>query len=53
MQPRDPGNLSVALCSLWRLKIVSSLLCLYEDFIMFSLDFHWGRMLSVAPSDAR
>lgn len=42
IQPRDPGNLSVAARRLRRLKIASSLLCLYEDFIMFSLDFQGG-----------
>lgn len=39
MQPSDPGNLSLAARNLLRLKRASSLLCLYEDFIIFPLDF--------------
>lgn len=36
-QPCDPGNLSVAVHNLSRLTVTSSLLCLCEDLIMFSL----------------
>lgn len=39
LQPSDPGSLSLAVLRLLRLQRVSSLLCLYEDFIIFPLVF--------------